>query len=63
MPPLLELETCWWVPLLFGVAGVILGVGFPVLDDLRRARDPQVTVGSHSPEKHPTVDGKWGEGV
>mmetsp|Transcript_27617 Transcript_27617/g.52576 ORF Transcript_27617/g.52576 Transcript_27617/m.52576 type:complete len:519 (+) Transcript_27617:193-1749(+) len=41
VPPLLELETCWWVPLLFGVAGVILGVGFPVLDDLRRARDPQ----------------------
>lgn len=27
------LETCWWVPLLFGVAGVILGVGHPLLDD------------------------------
>lgn len=27
-----SLETCWWVPLLFGVAGVILGVRYPVLD-------------------------------
>eukprot|EP00879_Flechtneria_rotunda_P019077 GHRR01020029.1.p1 GENE.GHRR01020029.1~~GHRR01020029.1.p1 ORF type:complete len:315 (+),score=64.10 GHRR01020029.1:533-1477(+) len=25
-------ETCWWVPLLFGVAGLILGVSVPVLD-------------------------------
>lgn len=27
------LETCWWVPLLFGVAGVILGVAHPLLDE------------------------------
>lgn len=29
----LQLETCWWVPLLFGFAAVILGVGHPALDD------------------------------
>lgn len=29
------LETCWWVPLLFGGAAVILGVGHTALDDLR----------------------------
>eukprot|EP00887_Chlorella_sp_A99_P001118 scaffold14.g1118.t1 len=28
----LTLETCWWVPLLFGAAGVILGVAHPLLD-------------------------------
>ena len=28
----LHLETCWWVPILFGLAGVILGVGHPALD-------------------------------
>jgi hypothetical protein len=27
-------ETCWWVPLLFGVAGLILGLGVPLLDEL-----------------------------
>eukprot|EP00897_Mesotaenium_endlicherianum_P003980 jgi/Mesen1/360/ME000001S02672 len=27
-----QLETCWWVPLLFGVAAVILGVSHPLLD-------------------------------
>jgi len=26
------IETCWWVPLLFGVAGFLLGSGHPVLD-------------------------------
>jgi hypothetical protein len=26
------LETCWWVPLAFGGAGVILGIAHPVLD-------------------------------
>lgn len=25
-------ETCWWVPALFGLAGVILGVCYPLLD-------------------------------
>jgi hypothetical protein len=35
------LETCWWTPLLFGVAGVIIGVGVPALDELAVARaDP-----------------------
>jgi hypothetical protein len=29
-PPMLE--TCWWVPVLFGVAGIILGVSHPYLD-------------------------------
>ncbi|KAK9809857.1 hypothetical protein WJX72_000432 [[Myrmecia] bisecta] len=33
-PVNLHLETCWWVPLLFGCAGVILGIGHPLLDDL-----------------------------
>ncbi|KAL0017830.1 hypothetical protein WJX77_006995 [Trebouxia sp. C0004] len=28
----LQLETCWWVPLLFGFAAVILGVGHSTLD-------------------------------
>jgi hypothetical protein len=28
------IETCWWVPLLFGVAGCILGVSVPLLDTL-----------------------------
>jgi hypothetical protein len=31
------LETCWWVPLLFGTAGVIIGVGTPLLDELAAA--------------------------
>ena len=26
------LETCWWVPLAFGGAGVILGIAHPLLD-------------------------------
>jgi hypothetical protein len=29
---LFQLETCWWVPLLFGGAAVILGIGHPTLD-------------------------------
>ncbi|CAG9466520.1 unnamed protein product [Pedinophyceae sp. YPF-701] len=29
---LAPIETCWWVPPLFAVAGVILGVGHPLLD-------------------------------
>lgn len=28
-----DLETCWWVPLLFGLAGIIIGVGYPVLNE------------------------------
>ena len=27
-----QLETCWWVPILFGLAGIILGVSHPLLD-------------------------------
>lgn len=27
-------ETCWWVPLLFGVAGVIIGISVPLLDNI-----------------------------
>ena len=30
--PLLRLETTWWTPLLFALAGVILGVSHPLLD-------------------------------
>ncbi|MCX5867195.1 MAG: hypothetical protein NT009_06895 [Proteobacteria bacterium] len=26
------LEVCWWIPILYGVAGVILVVGYPLLD-------------------------------
>eukprot|EP00955_Chlamydomonas_euryale_P036730 350539-Chlamydomonas_euryale.AAC.2 len=32
------IETCWWVPLLFGAAGVIIGAGVPLLDDWVTAR-------------------------
>eukprot|EP00873_Tetraselmis_striata_P028144 jgi/Tetstr1/448408/TSEL_035678.t1 len=32
MGPLFRLESCWWVPVLFGVAGVILSVSHPTLD-------------------------------
>ncbi|GAQ78429.1 hypothetical protein KFL_000130110 [Klebsormidium nitens] len=31
-----QLETCWWVPLLFGGAAVILGIGHPLLDSIDR---------------------------
>jgi len=27
------LETCWWVPIVFGGAGVILGAAHPILDE------------------------------
>eukprot|EP00850_Spirogloea_muscicola_P001469 SM000005S17266 [mRNA] locus=s5:1156911:1158978:+ [translate_table: standard] len=30
-----QLETCWWVPLLFGVAAVTLGLSHPLLDRTR----------------------------
>ena len=29
---LLHLETSWWVPVMFGLAGLVLGVGHPLLD-------------------------------
>ena len=32
--PFLVVETTWWTPLLFGVAGIIIGVGTPLLDEL-----------------------------
>eukprot|EP00195_Chlamydomonas_chlamydogama_P009987 CAMPEP_0202906088 /NCGR_PEP_ID=MMETSP1392-20130828/37269_1 /ASSEMBLY_ACC=CAM_ASM_000868 /TAXON_ID=225041 /ORGANISM="Chlamydomonas chlamydogama, Strain SAG 11-48b" /LENGTH=214 /DNA_ID=CAMNT_0049594447 /DNA_START=174 /DNA_END=818 /DNA_ORIENTATION=- len=35
------LETCWWVPVLFGVAGLILGVSYPVLDELAAGHQTQ----------------------
>jgi hypothetical protein len=28
----LHLETCWWVPALFGLAGLLIGLGYPLLD-------------------------------
>ncbi|GMH38997.1 hypothetical protein BSKO_06895 [Bryopsis sp. KO-2023] len=36
-----SLETCWWVPVLFGVAGVILGVSHPLLDEWRAGKPNQ----------------------
>ncbi|PRW59962.1 white-brown complex 30 [Chlorella sorokiniana] len=27
-----ELETCWWVPAMFALAGIIIGLGTPLLD-------------------------------
>ena len=27
------LETCWWVPVAFGGAGVVLGAAHPLLDE------------------------------
>jgi hypothetical protein len=32
--PLLNFQTCWWVPCLFGVAGCIIGLGVPLLDSV-----------------------------
>jgi hypothetical protein len=32
--PLLNFQTCWWVPCLFGIAGWIIGLGVPLLDSL-----------------------------
>ena len=34
LPRLLTVETTWWTPLLFGLAGIIIGVGTPALDTL-----------------------------
>jgi hypothetical protein len=34
-------ESCWWVPMLFGLAGCILGVGVPVLDSLKKPHHTQ----------------------
>ena len=45
LPPLSilswQLETTWWTPLLFAVAGVILGVSHPVLDAAFPAEEPR----------------------
>jgi hypothetical protein len=32
VPPILALETTWWTPILFAIAGIILGLGCPFLD-------------------------------
>lgn len=32
IPPILALETTWWTPVLFAIAGIILGLGYPFLD-------------------------------
>jgi Insulin-induced protein (INSIG) len=42
-----SLETCRWVPLLFGLAGIILGVGVPLLDRVSAAGSARVGVGRH----------------
>eukprot|EP00878_Enallax_costatus_P023792 GHUV01025339.1.p1 GENE.GHUV01025339.1~~GHUV01025339.1.p1 ORF type:complete len:195 (+),score=32.74 GHUV01025339.1:150-734(+) len=34
-------ETCWWVPLLFGVAGVIIGVSVPLMDSILHQRSQE----------------------
>uniref|UniRef100_A0A383W9M4 Uncharacterized protein n=1 Tax=Tetradesmus obliquus TaxID=3088 RepID=A0A383W9M4_TETOB len=34
-------ETCWWVPLLFGLAGLILGLAVPLLDEAAAAAAQQ----------------------
>ncbi|WIA14256.1 hypothetical protein OEZ85_002792 [Tetradesmus obliquus] len=34
-------ETCWWVPLLFGLAGLILGLAMPLLDEAAAAAAQQ----------------------
>lgn len=33
-----SLETCWWVPCLFGLAGIIIGLGYPLLDTLAQGQ-------------------------
>jgi hypothetical protein len=50
--PGLLVETTWWTPLLFAVAGAIIGVGTPLLDELLSS--------SNSPEtKENEIDPSW----
>lgn len=57
----LNLETTWWTPLLFAVAGIIIGTGLPLLDEIssspastasRRRRPPP-------PPSAPDLDRGW----
>jgi hypothetical protein len=58
------LESCWWVPLLFGGAGVIIGVGVPLLDELEAAgaaqqhqQQPQQQQQQQQQQGQPSPDG------
>lgn len=50
-----DLVPCRWVPVLFGVAGVILGVGYPYLDDI-----VQTPVDSPAQASVLRARGSWG---
>lgn len=39
--PGLLIETTWWTPLLFGLAGIIIGVGTPALDAFAAAKEEE----------------------
>lgn len=54
-----QLESCWWVPLLFGGAAVVLGVGHPLLDSIVQSAQapsqlPTVLRSQESKEEVPT---------
>lgn len=50
--PVLLVETTWWTPLLFALAGVIIGAGTPALDELLSSSKPDET-------KDNRIDPSW----
>ena len=42
----IHIETCWWVPALFGLAGLLIGVGYPLLDELLSSPSSKTTNGA-----------------
>jgi hypothetical protein len=54
-------ETCWWVPLLFGVAGLILGLSVPLLDELamRTGNKQQQLLGEQPQAAQPAHTSRW----
>ena len=43
-------ETTWWTPILFGTAGIILGIGVPLLDQVFSSSSPLPSPPSSSPQ-------------
>ena len=50
----LDLETTWWTPVLFAVAGVILGAGLPFLDEKLSASTSSASTSSPSSSPPPS---------